>query len=247
MHILIAEDEQLTAERLRRMLTLLLDSTTKYTIVDTVAETIGVLENGEKVDLLLLDIHLADGSSLDLFNLTEVRTPVIFTTAYDEHAVQAFRLNAIDYLLKPVRKEELSTAIERFRGSQLANQNLEVLTRLADQDKVPRRYLIRIANQLHLIEAGEVAFFYTEDRITFLHTFADRRYPLDQSLENVEAEVDENTFFRINRQVIINRRAISEMHAYSKARVKLVLKPAVSFETIVSTERSPHFKDWLIN
>lgn len=245
MLILIAEDEPLTARRLQRMVQEILVEKSEFIFSDTVAETIEILDN-RHVDLIFLDIHLADGSSLELFSLTEVTIPVIFTTAYDEHAVRAFRLNAIDYLLKPIKKLELEAAMKRWHDARLTKHKVQELSKVVNPDMVPLRFLIRMGQQLHLVNAEEVATFYTEDRIIFLHTFNDRRFPLDQSLDQLEKELDERTFFRINRQVIINREAIEEMHAYSKARVMLKLKPELPFSTIVSTERSPVFKSWLV-
>ena len=245
MNILIAEDEPRTARRLQRLVAEIIDRPVSFTVVDSVVDAVAAL-NEINPDLILLDINLADGSSLDIFTLTKVSAPVIFTTAHDEHALRAFRLNAVDYLLKPINKQDLSEALGRWRSNQLVNPDLTRLVRELTASTALKRFLIRVGQQLHLVDTAEIAYFYTEDRIVFLKTFADRRFPVDQSLDAIEEGLDAGLFFRINRQMIINREAIAEMHAYSKARVVLTLQPAYTDKAVVSTERSPVFKEWLV-
>ncbi|PHI18821.1 DNA-binding response regulator [Lewinellaceae bacterium SD302] len=245
MRIIIAEDEPLTANRLKKMIAELLTEKADYIFTETVSETLEELAGVTPPDLLLLDVHLADGSSLDIFAVTTVSIPVIFTTAYDEHAVRAFRLNAVDYLLKPINKDELAAALLKWRAQQTSEIDYAKLVRAMKTEANTHRFLIKSGQQIHLVEATEVAFFSTEDRLTILTTLTGKRHVLDQSLDRLETELDANQFFRVNRQFIVQRRAIKEMHAYSKARVKLVL--TTGQETIVSTERSPHFKEWLVS
>ena len=245
MHILIAEDEPRTAQRLQRLVSEQLERPAAFTLVDSVADAVAVLSE-ETPDLILLDINLADGSSLDIFSLVEVTAPVIFTTAHDEHALRAFRLNAVDYLLKPVQRDELVEALRRWKDQTTPQPDLARLVRELAPPTAPKRFLIRVGQQLHLVDTSEVAYFYTEDRVVFLKNFADRRFPLDHSLDRVEEGLNRNQFFRINRQMIVNRAAIGEMHAYSKARVVLMLQPPHGEIAVVSTERSPAFKAWLV-
>ena len=249
MFILIAEDEYPSAQRLKKMVESILDQQTTIEIVDTVQEVIERLENRIPPDLLLLDINLADGSSLDIFQLTEPKTPVIFITAYDDHAVQAFRLNALDYLLKPIKRAELEEALFRWEKNLNSGKTPDFngLTKTIQLENNLQRFLIRIGRQLHLIDKKECAWFYTEEKICFLVDFKGKRFPLDQSLDGLESLLDPQLFFRVNRQFIIQRKAIKELHAYSKARVKLVLNHNPLVETIVSTERSPRFKEWLVS
>lgn len=248
MYILIAEDESLSANRLKKMVLSLLSQPLTIEIVDSVLELVEKLEGSAVPDLLLLDIHLADGSSLDIFQLVDLNSPVIFITAYDEHAVQAFRLNAIDYLLKPIKRKELEEALKRWQSSRHSpEKDYGPLAKSLKARENIHRFLIRIGRQLHLIEVADCAFFYTEDRICFLVDFNGKRYPLDQSLDSLESQLDSERFFRVNRQFIVQRKAIKELHAFSKSRVRLLLQEKPIVETIVSTERSPRFKEWLVS
>lgn len=246
MKILIAEDESLTAQRILKMTTDLLGDSVEFILVDTVADTISYLEN-DPPDLLLLDVHLADGSSLELFKKIKVEVPIIFTTAYDKYAVKAFQLSAVDYLLKPVNKEDLEKALNKWKRLDATPPIDYAELAKAIGRNTTKRFMSRVGQQLHVIEDHEIAFVQTEDRLTLLVTTNGKRFPMDQSLDSLERELDADQFFRINRQFIINRKAIKELHTYSKSRVKLILEPAAPSETIVSTERSAIFKEWLVS
>lgn len=247
MYILLVEDEPLAAQRLTKMVQEILGDKARIEHLDSVAATRNFFAGGGAPDLILLDIHLADGSAFELLDTVAVAAPIIFTTAYDEHAIQAFRVNAIDYLLKPIKRAELEKALAKWRH-QARPQPIDYQKLAAELRPLAaeKRFLIRIGQQIHLVEAADAAYFNTEDRVTLLTTFSGKRYPLDHSLDKLEEILDDRQFFRINRQFIVNNRAIKEMHAYSKARVMLVLDPPTGEETIVSTERSPNFKSWLV-
>lgn len=247
MNVLIIEDEAAAARRLEKMVLALVPQTQVLGKLDSIEASLNWLEQHELPDLIFMDIHLADGSSFEIFNHVEINCPVIFTTAYDQYAIQAFRVNAVDYLLKPIKREELRAALDKFEA-QLRQQAAFSYQRLAEsikEDTYNRRFLIRIGQTIKVVGVNEAAYFYTEDKITFVVAKDGKRYPLDYSLEKLEDILDPRRFFRVNRQVIIALEAIREMYAYSKARVKVALDPPAEIEVIVSTERSPHFKKWL--
>lgn len=248
MNYWIIEDEPLAAKRLDRMMKELRPDAAMTNELDSIESFLNDWENKPHPDLLLMDIHLSDGLSLEIFNLIEVDTPVIFTTAYDEHAIQAFSANAIDYILKPVKKEKLKQAIRKLEDKEkMYTTQKEVLKKLSGevQEAAEIRFLIKVGQKLKLLKASEVAYFYTESKITFACTKDDHRYPLDFSLEQLDEELPDPQFFRINRQYIINLDAIDEMYTYSKSRVKVKLRPEAPSDTIVSTDRSRNFKNWL--
>jgi two-component system LytT family response regulator len=247
MKILIIEDEAAAARRLKK---LLLEVNPKIEIIghtDSIESTLNWLHINTMPDIFLMDIHLADGSSFEIFNHVQIPKPVIFTTAFDQYAIQAFKVNAVDYLLKPIKKLQLEQALERYQ-QRVANKevNYKALARAIRNNDDRKRFLIKIGQQLKIISIKDAAYFYTKDKVTFLITFEGKRFPIDHSLEKVEEMTDPNQFFRINRQFILNIEAIKQMHAYSKSRVKIELQPPCEIDTIVSTERSPHFKKWLL-
>jgi DNA-binding LytR/AlgR family response regulator len=212
-------------------------------------------QHNPQPELILLDIHLADGASFEIFEHVKIKSPVIFTTAYDEYALQAFKVNAVDYLLKPIKTNELTEAIEKFKrifqSAPAAADYSGLLQTLRMQEggqSYLRRMLIRFSNSFRLVDMSDAAYFYTKDKITFLVTKSTaKRFPVDYPLDKLEGLLDPAVFFRINRQFIINVSAIKEMHPYSKSRVKVDLEPPIAeLETIVSTERSSEFKKWLV-
>ncbi|MCB0586670.1 MAG: response regulator transcription factor [Phaeodactylibacter sp.] len=247
MRILIIEDEDAAARRLQKLVKEILPDVELEAPLDSVEAVLNWLQDNELPDLIFMDIHLADGSSFEIFNHVEIEKPVIFTTAYDQYAIQAFKVNTIDYLLKPIKRQELEQSIEKYhkwRGG--VQMDYAQLARALQGDQYNKRFLIRIGQSIRVVEMKEAAYFYTESKITFVVTREGKRYPLDYSLEKLEEMADPQSFFRINRQFIINIEAIKEMYAYSKSRVKVELRPECELETIVSTERSPHFKKWLV-
>lgn len=244
----ILEDEHLAAKRLRRMVRDLKPDYQMTNEVDTIEDFLNDWNSMEHPDFIFMDIHLSDGLSLEIFSHTEVNTPVIFTTAYDEHAIEAFSANAIDYILKPIKKEKLESAINKLeQQEQMYATQKEVLKKLSGEvnEISDLRFLAKVGQKLKLVRASDVAYFYTESKITFACTKNDHRYPLDFSLEQLDEKLSSKQFFRINRQYIINIDAIDEMHTYSKSRVKIILSPKAPSDTIVSTDRSRNFKDWL--
>ncbi len=254
MKILLIEDENAAARRLEKLIGEVAPEATIVACLDSVEAAIGWFQTNPQPDLILLDIHLADGSSFEIFEHIKVISPVIFTTAYDEYALQAFKVNAVDYLLKPIKVNELSAALEKYKRvfqTPQAPDYAAMLRTLHQQEggkNYLRRMLIRFSNSFRLVDMDDVAYFYTKDKITFLVTRSTaKRFPVDYPLDKLETLLDPAVFFRINRQFIIHVSAIKEMHPYSKSRVKVDLEPAaVDLETIVSTERAAEFKRWLV-
>lgn len=246
MRVLIIEDEAAASRRLKKLVKEIEPGAEVINEVDSIESAIVWFSENDLPDLVLMDIHLADGSSFEIFNHVEMKCPVIFTTAYDQYAIDAFRVNAVDYLLKPIKKAELQAAIEKYKKlSSPVNIDYKAIGEALSTDKYNRRFLIRIGQTIKVVELRQAAYFYTEDKITFIVTKDGKRYPLDISLEKLEEICDPRTFFRINRQFIVNIENIKEMYAFSKSRVKLILDPPTDQTTIVSTERSPVFKRWL--
>lgn len=251
MHILIVEDENAAARRLEKLLHEVLTDELKVDRTDSIESTLTWLQEQPSPDLILLDIHLADGSSFEIFEHTDVVCPVVFTTAYDEYAIQAFKHNTVDYLLKPIKVNELKAAIEKYnkRFRPAPTDYTALLDSMKQQDntnKYLRRLLIRFSNSYKLVDIKDVSYFYTKDKITFVVIRSTgKKYPLDQPLEKLEGQLDPEIFFRINRQFIIHLTSIKELHTYSKSRIKVDLDPVSPQDIIVSTERAAEFKRWL--
>lgn len=249
MDVLIIEDEQAAARRLEKQILAIRSEARILAKLDSIESALDWFAAHPMPDLVLMDIHLADGASFEIFKHTEITCPLIFTTAYDQYAIQAFRVNAVDYLLKPIKPEELATALDKISGRDAEpHQPLDYkkLSQALRVDTYSRRFLVKIGQSIKVIDVADAAYFYTEDKITFVNTKDGKRYPVDYSLEKLEDMLDPRLFFRINRQIILGLDAIKEMYTYSKSRVKIELEPASDFEVIVSTERSPHFKKWLV-
>ena len=250
INILIIEDEEPAANRLKKMITQLEPDARVVENIVSVTSGIAWFKQNAAPDLIFSDIQLSDGLSFEIFKNIEVQCPVIFITAYDQYAIDAFKVNSIDYLLKPIKKDDLEVAIAKFKklsskdaGALDINKVLEVFNTPKTDYKT--RFIVRYGEHIKTIKIEEVAYFYTEDKINFLTTNEGRRYTVDYNLDNLDSMLDPKTFFRINRQFIVSIHAINEMFTYSKSRVLIKLNPPSKHETIVSTERSGDFKLWL--
>jgi DNA-binding LytR/AlgR family response regulator len=253
MNILIIEDEETASSRLKRMLGEIDSSINVVAITESIEASVKWLTSNSSPDLILADIHLADGYSFEVFRQANVMVPVIFITAYDQYAINAFRFNSIDYLLKPVKKPELQQAIDKYK--QLHRQSAatpaidyeQLLAAITPGKKTyQKRIIIRYGQTIKTVEIADAAYFYTEEKVNYVCTTDNKRLPVDHNLDELEDILDPAVFFRINRQFIININAIESMHSYSKSRVKINLKPAHEGETITSAERSAAFKEWLL-
>ncbi|GAE86574.1 LytR/AlgR family response regulator transcription factor [Bacteroides reticulotermitis] len=246
MKYLIVEDERFAYEELKRMMTELRPDYSLEKRTKTVIDTIAFLKTSA-VDLILLDIRLADGNCFEIFNHVEVSTPVIFTTAYDEHAIKAFKLNSIDYLLKPFDEKELEAALTKFENIFHNNshktdpKNFEQL--LATKNK--NRFLISKGDNYHYIETADIAHFYSEEGVVFLHTFHNKRYIINYTLDQLEQQLDSRMFFRVSRNCIGNVKSIENVAKYFNSRLKLSFQPACPHEVLVSRVRVPDFLKWM--
>jgi DNA-binding LytR/AlgR family response regulator len=252
MTILIIEDEEPAYKRLQKMLKELEPDHTLLNQIVSVSSAVKWFKENDAPDLIISDIQLSDGISFEIFKQVEIKCPVIFTTAYDQYAIEAFKVNSIDYLLKPVKKEELEKAVTKFKTLTPAtpsspaidiNKLLQSLQPAGTDYK--KRFVVRYGEHIKTIDIEEVVYFYTEDKATFLCTKDARRFVVDFNLDTLDSILDPKVFFRINRQYIISIHSIAEMFAYSKSRVLIKLNPSSKHETIVSTERSADFKHWL--
>ena len=244
----IVEDEKPAARRLQRMLENL-DIKVITTLHSVEDATEWFLKN-DHPHLIFLDIQLSDGLSFEIFEHTEVNSPIIFTTAYDEYALQAFKLNSIDYLLKPLDDEELAAALEKFKKTSFSNQkdiNFKTLKTLLNigGPNYKKRFSIQVGQHLKLVDVSESVCFYSENKATYLHTSGNRSYLLDSSLDKLEPELDPERFFRVSRKFIIALEAIEDILTYSNLRLEVKLKNYDGEQIIVSRERVKDFKDWL--
>lgn len=246
MKILIIEDEDAAVKRLRKLLQQSSDKHQILDVLDSVESSVEWIKKNSDPDVAFFDIQLADGPSFEIFKRTAVNFPVIFVTAFDDFAIDAFRVNAIDYLLKPLKQNELEEALLRLRNRQIPKAET-LVEKLTDSGliKKHKRVLVKIGQTIQVVDLENAAYFYTRDKITFAVMPEGKRYPVDFSLDDLDHSLSSNKFFRINRQFIINISAIEKMYAYSKARVRIHLIPKSEEEVIVSTERSPRFKKWL--
>ena len=251
MRILIIEDEEPASRRLQKMLKEIDPEIEIAEKIVSVSSALNWWKENEKPDLVFSDIQLSDGLSFEIFRNIDTPCPVIFTTAFDQYAIEAFKVNSIDYLLKPIKKDELEKAIAKFKkiqGTPAAipidiDKLLQTLNKPAGNYK--KRFVVRYGEHIKTINIEDVAYFYTEDKVNFLTTIEGRRFTVDFNLDSLETMLDPKAFFRINRQYIISIQSITEMFSYSKSRVLIKLNPAAKHETIVSTERSADFKLWL--
>lgn len=247
------DDEEAALKRLTKLLTAAVPGAEVVGTAGSVEATVKWFAENPAPDLALFDVRLSDGDSFAVFRRTEVACPVIFTTAFDEYALQAFRVHAVDYLLKPVKLEELAAAIARVR----AVGTVRDLAPLADKDAAAggagpgratapiKRFLIRFGDRYRVVEPKDIAYIHSLAKNTFLRTREGRDLPLDDSLDRLEPQLDPEKFFRLNRQIIVRYDSIKEMVAYSKSRVKVVMDPPYGDDAVVSSERSAEFKRWL--
>ena len=246
--VLLIEDEEPAAKRLIKMITQLMPDAEIADCISTVEHGIQWFMDHPAPDLIFSDIQLSDGISFDIFASAKPACPVIFTTAYDQYALHAFKLNSIDYLLKPIKQHELQAAIEKFNQRKAAV--LPDINKILQSYAAPlykQRFVVKYGEHIKTIPIQEAAYFYTEDKVNFIITTEGRRYVIDYNLDSLDALLDPKTYFRINRQFIISIQSIAEMFAHTKSRVLIKLKPVSKIETIVSTERSAAFKTWLGN
>lgn len=254
MRTIVIEDEKPAARLLQRKLEKL--NVRVEVMLNSVQEAIEWFSSNEHPDLIFLDIQLSDGLSFELFEKVEIKSAVIFTTAYDEYALRAFKLNSIDYLLKPIDEEELVVSISKFKSHFLKSKE-EIFSTQMDFEKIKqmfqssfnqnskKRFTVKIGQHLKVISTDEIECFFSENKGTYIHTFDNRNYLIDSTLEVLEQELEAKDFFRISRKFIISMKAIKEIVVYSNSRLRLILPAYKDEEVIVSREKVTDFKNWI--
>ena len=256
LRILIVEDEPLAAAQLSALILKLRPNSLVLSVCDTIESTVRWIENNPAPDLAFFDIQLGDGLSFEIFAQTDFDAPVIFATAYDQYAIQAFKVNSVDYILKPINDDELLLAIEKFEKNSvkrlaipLADSSFRQLIESLSKPDYKKRFLIKIGTQLKSVDIDEVLYFYSYQKGSYIKTIDNKNYLLDQTLELTEQQVDPKRFFRINRKYLISINAIVKVCAYSNSRLKLIVTHPNDDDDdddfLVAREKVKQFKTWL--
>jgi two-component system response regulator LytT len=250
MNIIIIEDEKPAARLLQRKVEKL--GLEVHTLLHSVEESVEWFQDNNHPDLIFLDIQLSDGLSFEIFEQIDIKSAVIFTTAYDEYALRAFKLNSIDYLLKPIDEDELEIAVNKFKNqvpkNTVSNLDFDMIKKMIlgnETKEYKNRFSVKIGQQLKVILIDEVECFYSENKGIYLHTFENRNYLLDSTLEQIEGELDPKCFYRVSRKFIIPLKAIKEIQVYSNSRLKVILPSYKDEDVIVSREKVSDFKTWI--
>ena len=251
MRVLIIEDEIPAAKQLQKLLQKALPSIEVLAVLDAVESAVNWFsQTTDQPALIFMDIQLADGLSFDIFNQVEITAPVIFTTAFDQYTLKAFKVNSIDYLLKPIDPEALQDALQKYQQFYLPKdgfnyQQLLSTIRQAQSPTFKQRFLIKSGQELRFVTTADIQYFYSEDGMVFAQLSNTFKYCIDHTLDQLEDLLDPAFFFRINRKLIISLGAMQKIHTYFNGRLKLDLQPLPNFEVIVSRDRVQNFKLWL--
>lgn len=258
MKIFIIEDEELAVKKLKRTLSSVEAAAEVVGEADSIRSAVSWLQKEEAPDLILMDIELADGQSFEIFNHVSVKSPVIFITSYDEFALKAFKVNSVDYLLKPVQKEDLQQAIEKFRKlretyseqkSGGAAINMEKLVKELQQKlntkEFRKRFLVKLGQKLVSVNIEDIAYFFSDGRLNFFKTRDNKKFVVDYTMDELNAMLDPDRFFRISRSFFISVESVGQIHDYFGNRLIIFLQPEIEKEAIVSREKVSDFKTWL--
>ncbi|TRX36873.1 response regulator transcription factor [Flavobacterium sp. ZT3R18] len=255
MTTIIIEDEKPAARLLQRKLEKI--NIQVGVMLHSVEESIDWFSKNEHPDLIFLDIQLSDGLSFEIFEKIEIKSAVIFTTAYDEYALRAFKLNSVDYLLKPIDEDDLEVAVLKFKdrlqfpktaGKESMQFDFEEIKKMLSnpyEKTFKKRFTVKIGQHLKVISTDEIECFFSENKGTYIHTFDNRNYLIDSTLELLEQELDTAAFYRISRKFIIPLKAIKEIVMYSNSRLKIILPSYKEDEVVVSREKVSDFKNWI--
>jgi two-component system response regulator LytT len=254
MITLIIEDEKPAARLLQRKLEKL--DVAVETMLHSVEESLHWFTNNQHPDLIFLDIQLSDGLSFEIFEKIDIKSAIIFTTAYDEYALKAFKLNSIDYLLKPIDEDDLEAAVSKYKSRvskpvaetsniQLDFEQIRQMLSNPFEKTYKKRFTVKIGQHLKVITTDEIECFFSENKGTYIHTFDNRNYLIDTTLEILEQELDKKDFFRVSRKFIVPLIAIKEIQVYTNSRLKVILPSYKEDEVIVSREKVQDFKTWL--
>ena len=248
MKTIIIEDEEFAARRLENMIRECDPGIEIVNRFPSVKESVEWLKNNAQPDLIFLDIQLEDDLSFAIFEQVQVRSKIIFTTAFDEYAIKAFKLNSIDYLLKPINQEELCRAIDKFRSwsaeSAPVIDALMLRDLLRPQPTYRERFMVSVGDKLKSINVSDIAYFFSTAGITFVVMHSKTQYSLDFSLDNLREMLQPKDFFRVNRQYLVGHKAIDKVVVYPKSRLKIVLNPSTDTDLFVSIDKAPEFKQW---
>lgn len=248
MKVVIIEDEKLSADHLQHLLGSLEEDIQVVAKLNSVARAYSWIISNETADLIFLDIELGDGNAFDLLDITKIKTPIIFTTAYNEFAIKAFRYNSIDYILKPIEKSELVRAIKKLKDSNHSSTSLEMIKEVLQRElpkQYKQRFLVKSGNQLKSIEITEISYFYSEDRYTQIVEWDGTKSFVDYSLEDLEQILNPEQFFRLNRKVFCSIRSVKNISSYFNGRLSIRLEPSFHEQIVVSREKVKPFKEWL--
>lgn len=248
--ILIIEDEEISARKLEKMILEIMPDAKTEGVCSSVKNSVEYLMSNPSPDLIFMDIHLSDSNAFEIFKHVEVKAPVIFTTAYDEYAIKAFKVNSIDYILKPISINNLSAAIQKFRDRlQKEDQTpdlQQMILSLAGRQKAYRhRIAVQAGSKIKFFNCTDIAWFRADNKMVEMQSFGNDSFPIDQNLETLENELNPADFFRVNRKYIVNYNAIKEVFLMPKSRLKLILKPEPEDDVYVSSEKSAEVKNWL--
>lgn len=252
MKLLVVEDEQLLARQLIKLVKELKPGATIEGQTNSIESTVEWLSQNEKPDLILMDIELADGQCFNIFQQAEIKTPVIFTTAYDEFALKAFTVNSIDYLLKPIKKEDLQRALNKYdllssekRGVALESFKSFVEKMVVNTPQFRERFLVKQGQKMLSIPIEDIAFFSAKNTLNFIYTKSKQKFVIDYTLDEIEDMVQPNIFFRANRQYILSHEIISEIHPWFNGKLKIEISLPSEEEIVISREKASSFKEWM--
>lgn len=262
MNVLIIEDEDLAVRKLRKLVAEVDPSLTVQGVTASIEDSVSWLQENTPPDLIFMDIELADGQSFEIFEQVDVRSRVIFTTSYDEYALQAFKVNSIDYLLKPIQREDLQRSLKKLRDLTSVSENTpsaldlqplnieKLLRELQGQGNLSskeyrKRFLVKQGQKLISVEVGDILYFYTDERFSFFRTRSNQKFLVDYTLDELADTLDPVQFFRPNRGLILTHGAVEQIQPYFGNRLALTLKPAFDKEALVSREKVSDFKVWM--
>jgi DNA-binding LytR/AlgR family response regulator len=248
MRIVIIEDEKPAANLLKMQIKKHFPEAEIIDNLDSISNSVSWFQQNSEPDLIFSDIQLADGISFSIFETIRLSTPIIFTTAFDQYAIKAFQVNAIDYLLKPIDPNDLARAVDKFKSNQIRSTiELDVLKDLLAPKKntFKSRFLVRYGEKIQSVPIEDISIFFSEERVTFLQTHEGKKYVLESTLEQTEAQVNPVNFFRLNRKYLCSMAAIDGIFSYSNSRLKVTLKNSMDQHILISREKVSDFKDWL--
>lgn len=247
MKALLIEDEIPAARRLSKMVIAARPAATILDTLDSVEASVRWLRTFPAPDLIFMDIQIADGLSFDIFKQVDISAPVVFTTAFDQYAVQAFRVSAVDYLLKPIDPKDLELAIQKFENQRFKQNSIDIdaLSKLIKKEPYKDRFLVKTGQQLSFLSTPDIAYFRSSDGLTQAHTSSGKKYFVEHTLEELENLLDPHMFFRISRGLTVSLQSIQKIHPHLNGRLKLELLPTPPEEIFVSRERASDFKVWL--